>query len=107
VQLAVMVPFILVPALRSDAAAIKFLSYFPLSAPVAMPARLFGGQVARWEPFAALLILAATAAATLLLGSRPYEGSLLRTNGRTWRATAWKSRSAFQAECRMMSCPDL
>jgi ABC-2 type transport system permease protein len=95
VQLAVMAPFLLVPVLRGDAAAITFMSYFPLSAPVAMPVRLFGGHVAGWEPFAALLILAATAAAALLLGSRLYEGSLLRTNGRTSWATAWKSRNAF------------
>ena len=95
VQLTVMAPFILVIALHSHAAAITFMSYFPLSAPVAMPVRLFGGHVAWWEPFTALLILAATAALMLLLGSRLYEGSLLRTNGRTSWATAWKSRNAF------------
>ena len=95
VQLAVMAPFILVPMLRGNAAAITFMSYFPLSAPIAMPVRLFAGHVAVWEPFAGLLILAATAAATLLLGSRLYEGSLLRTNGRTSWATAWRSRNAF------------
>jgi len=104
VQLAVMAPFILVPVLRGDVAAITFMSYFPLSAPVAVPVRLFGGHVAWWEPFAGLLILAATAAATLLLGSRLYEGSLLRTNGRTSWATAWKSRNAFSAGCRKL-CP--
>ena len=95
VQFAVMAPFILVVALRGHGAAMTFMSFFPLSAPIAMPARLFGGQVAWWEPFVALLILAATAAATLLLGARLYEGSLLRTNGRTSWATAWKSRNAF------------
>lgn len=95
VQLTVMAPFILVIALRSHVAAIRFMAYFPLSAPVAMPVRLFGGHAAWWEPVAALLILAATAALMLLLGSRLYEGSLLRTNGRTSWATAWKSRTAF------------
>ena len=95
VQIAVMVPFILVLALRGDTAAIKFMAYFPLSAPIAMPVRVFGGHAAWWEPFVALLILAVTAAVTLLLGSRLYEGSLLRTNGRTSWATAWKSRNAF------------
>ena len=94
VQLTVMVPFILVPVLRNDAAAITFLSYFPLSAPIAMPVRLFGGHVGWWEPVTGLLVLAATAAAALLLGSRLYEGSLLRTNGRTSWATAWRSRNA-------------
>jgi ABC-2 type transport system permease protein len=107
VQLTLMVPFVLVVALQGNAAAIRFLAYFPLSAPIAMPVHVFHGHAAWWEPVTALLILAATAAATLLLRSRLYEGSLLRTNGRTSWATAWKSRSAFQAECRMMSCPDL
>lgn len=95
VQLTVMTPFILVIALHGHVAAMTFMSYFPLSAPVAMPVRLFGGHVAWWEPLAGLLILAATAALMLLLGSRLYEGSLLRTNGRTSWATAWKSRNAF------------
>jgi ABC-2 type transport system permease protein len=95
VQLTVMAPFILVLALHSHVTALTFMSYFPLSAPLAMPVRLFGGHIAWWEPFAGLLILAATAALMLLLGSRLYEGSLLRTNGRTSWATAWKSRNAF------------
>lgn len=95
VQFAVMVPFILVVALQGNTAAIKVMAYVPLSAPIAMPVRVFGGHAAWWEPFVALLILVATAAATLLLGSRLYEGSLLRTNGRTSWVTAWKSRNAF------------
>jgi ABC-2 type transport system permease protein len=95
VQFAVMVPFILVLALRGHAAAMTFMAYFPLSAPIAMPVRVFSGAAAWWEPFVALLILAASAVATLHLGSRLYEGSLLRTNGRTSWATAWKSGNAF------------
>lgn len=94
VQIAVLAPFILVLALSNHATAMTFMSYLPLSAPIAMPIRLFDGDAAWWEPFVAQLILAATAAATLLLGSRLYEGSLLRTNGRTSWATAWKSRNA-------------
>ena len=38
-------------------------------------------------------LLAATAVVLLAIGARVYEGSLLRTNGRTSFATAWKSRS--------------
>jgi ABC-2 type transport system permease protein len=34
-----------------------------------------------------------TAAALLAVGARLYEGSLLRTNGRTTIGTAWRARS--------------
>jgi ABC-2 type transport system permease protein len=92
-QMAVMLPFFAVIFLSDNAPAMKVLSYVPLSSPVAMPIRIFNGEVAAWEPFVALAILAATAAAFLLIGARIYEGSLLRTNGRTSFATAWRSRT--------------
>lgn len=92
-QMAVMLPFFAVIFLSDNAAAMKILSYIPLSSPVAMPIRIFNGETAVWEPFLALAILAATAAAFLGVGARIYEGSLLRTNGRTSIATAWRSRT--------------
>jgi ABC-2 type transport system permease protein len=92
-QMAVMLPFFAVIFLSDNAAAMKILSYIPLSSPVAMPIRIFNGETAAWEPFVALAILAATAAAFLAVGARVYEGSLLRTNGRTSFATAWRSRA--------------
>jgi ABC-2 type transport system permease protein len=39
-----------------------------------------------------LVILLATAVACLAGGARLYEGSLLRTNGRTSLRTAWRER---------------
>jgi ABC-2 type transport system permease protein len=92
-QMAVMLPFFAVIFLSDNAAAMKVLSYIPLSSPVAMPIRIFNGEAAAWEPFLALAILAATAVAFLAVGARVYEGSLLRTNGRTSFATAWRSRA--------------
>jgi ABC-2 type transport system permease protein len=59
-----------------------------------MPVRLFNDEAAGWEPVASLLLLAATTVALLAVGARLYEGSILRTNGRTSFATAWRSRSA-------------
>jgi ABC-2 type transport system permease protein len=38
-----------------------------------------------------LAILAVTAVALLAVGARLYEGSLLRTNGRTAIGTAWRA----------------
>ncbi|GAA2338557.1 ABC transporter permease [Dactylosporangium salmoneum] len=92
VQLAVMLPFFAVMFLRDNAAVMRVLSYVPLSAPTAMPVRVFTGDAAAWEPLVALVLLAAATAGALLAGARLYEGSLLRTNGRTsWRA-AWRDR---------------
>jgi ABC-2 type transport system permease protein len=92
VQIAVMVPFFLVIFLQDNATVMRILSYIPMSAPVAMPVRLFDGDAAGWEPFAALGLLAVAAAVAMLVGARIYEGSLLRTNGRTSWATAWRNR---------------
>jgi ABC-2 type transport system permease protein len=92
-QLAVMGPFFAVLFLQENAAAMTALSYIPFSAPIAMPVRLFTGDAAGWEPLVALAILAISTVVFLGIGARLYEGSLLRTNGRTSFATAWRSKS--------------
>jgi ABC-2 type transport system permease protein len=92
-QVAVMLPFFAVIFLSGTAPVMTALSYIPLSAPVAMPVRLFNGEAAGWEPFVSMAILAATTVGLLVVGGRIYEGSLLRTNGRTSIAAAWRSRS--------------
>jgi ABC-2 type transport system permease protein len=93
VQMAVLIPFFAVIFLRDNAAALTALSYFPLSSPMAMPIRIFENGAAAWEPFVALGVLAASAAGMLVIGARIYHGSLLRTNGKTSFATAWRTRT--------------
>jgi ABC-2 type transport system permease protein len=95
-QMALMIPFFLTIFLSDNKAVVAVMSYVPLTAPAAMPVRWFNGDAAPWEPIVALLILAASALALLVVGARIYEGSLLRTNGRTSVATAWRSRSLAQ-----------
>ncbi|RQX59612.1 ABC transporter permease, partial [Micromonospora chalcea] len=92
VQLAVMAPFFAVVFLNDNATAMRVLSYLPISAPTAMPVRLFTGDAATWEPFVSLALLLLAAAGFLLAGARVYEGSLLRTNGRTSVRAAWRQR---------------
>ncbi|MEV5767915.1 ABC transporter permease [Micromonospora sp. NPDC052213] len=92
VQLAVMLPFFAVIFLNDNATAMRVLSYLPFSAPTAMPLRLFTGDAAGWEPLLSLVLLLVAAAALVAAGARVYEGSLLRTNGRTSVRTAWRSR---------------
>jgi len=93
-QLVVMLPFFLVIFLNDNALAMTVLSYVPFSSPVAMPVRLFTGDAAGWEPAVALAILVASAVAFIGLGARVYEGSLLRTNGKTSFATALRDRES-------------
>jgi len=93
VQMAVMLPFFAVIFLGENEFAMRILSYVPFSAPIAMPTRIFNGDAAGWEPFLAIAIMAVTAVGLLAVGARVYEGSLLRTNGKTSWATAWRSRT--------------
>ncbi|MEV4811907.1 ABC transporter permease [Micromonospora avicenniae] len=94
VQMAVMLPFFAVIFLNDNATAMRILSYLPLSAPTAMPLRLFTGDAAAWEPVVALVLLLVTALAFLFAGARVYQGALLRTNGRTSIRTAWRTRES-------------
>ncbi|WP_431729224.1 ABC transporter permease [Verrucosispora sp. TAA-831] len=95
VQLAVMLPFFGVVFLNDNPTAMTVLSYLPFSSPTAMPLRLFAGDAALWELFASLVLLLVAAAGFLLAGARVYEGSLLRTNGRTSLRTAWRERETI------------
>ncbi|WP_329108065.1 ABC transporter permease [Micromonospora sp. NBC_01699] len=92
VQLLVLVPFFAVIFGSDNNSLMTVLSYVPFSAPTAMPVRLFLGEAAGWEPVLALLLLLGAAVAVLLFAARLYEGSLLRTNGRTTLAAAWRNR---------------
>ncbi|GIJ28009.1 hypothetical protein Vqi01_31710 [Micromonospora qiuiae] len=92
VQLAVMLPFFAVIFLNDNVVGMRVLSYLPFSSPTAMPIRLFTGDAAAWELFASLALLLVAAVGFLLAGARVYEGSLLRTNGRTSLRTAWRER---------------
>ncbi len=90
VMVLVMIPFYLVIFLFDNARMMAVLSYVPLSAPVAMPLRLYLGTAAWWEPLAALAVLFATIAMVLWIGSRIYSNSVLHTGGRV----AWKDALA-------------
>jgi ABC-2 type transport system permease protein len=96
VQLAVMLPFFAVIFLNDNVTAMRVLSYLPFSAPTAMPLRSFTGDAAGWELVVSLALLLVAALGFLLAGARVYEGSLLRTNGRTSIRTAWRERETLR-----------
>jgi ABC-2 type transport system permease protein len=93
-QFLVMIPFFLVIFLSDNKPVMTLLSYIPFSAPTAMPVRLFSGDAAGWEPLVSLVILMAAAVATIAIGARVYEGSLLRTNGKTSFGAAFRDRES-------------
>jgi ABC-2 type transport system permease protein len=82
VMMLVMIPYFLIIFFSDNPAVLAVMSYVPFSAPVGMPMRIFLGEAAWWEPLVSLVVIVLTAAAAVLLGSRIYENSLLRTGGR-------------------------
>lgn len=89
VMMLVMGPYFLVMFLADNAGVMTVLSYVPFSAAIAMPVRMFSGAAQVWEPLVSLGILAGTVVLVLLLSSRLYSGSLLRTGGKVKLSAAW------------------
>jgi ABC-2 type transport system permease protein len=64
---------------RPDDVFAKVLSYVPVTAPLAMPARIAMGATAWWEPVAAAAFAIVTIVALVRLGGRVYESAILRS----------------------------
>lgn len=88
VMMLTMAPYFVVVFFNDNDLVLRIASFFPVSAPVAMPVRLFLGEAAWWEPLVALAVLAATTVAVIALGAKIYERSLLRLGGRVKLAEA-------------------
>lgn len=81
-MLLIMLPYFGVIFFGDNPVAMTILSYVPFSAPVAMPVRMFFGEAQWWEPLISLGILVAFTAVVVLVASRVYSNSLLRTGSR-------------------------
>ncbi|MCX7522920.1 ABC transporter permease [Microbacterium sp. STN6] len=90
VMMLVLLPYILVIIFNNNPAVLAVMSYVPFSAPVGMPMRLFLGSAAWWEPLLSLVVLLATTAVVIALGSRIYSNSLLRTGAKVKLSDALK-----------------
>ncbi|WP_062389511.1 ABC transporter permease [Demequina iriomotensis] len=88
-QIAVMVPFFSAILIQDEGPLRVALSYFPLTAPLMMPARVVTGDAAAWEPWAAMAVVALTALGLVAIGARLYAGSVLNTSARTKLGGAW------------------
>lgn len=81
--------------LRAQETVMLWLSYVPLSSPVAMPMRYLAGQAEWWEGLAAAGIAAVVGFVVYWFASSAYQRTLLRGAGRSGlKATPRKRRSA-------------
>lgn len=91
ITMLIMIPYFAVIFFNDNPLVMTIMSYVPFSAAVGMPVRLFVGSAQWWEPILSLLILAATAAFVIWIGSRIYENSLLKMGGRVKISEALKA----------------
>ncbi|MGK9149198.1 ABC transporter permease [Plantibacter flavus] len=90
ITMLIMIPYFAVIFFNDNPLVMTIMSYVPFSAAVGMPVRLFVGSAQWWEPLLSLIILAATAAFVIWIGSRIYENSLLKMGGRVKISEALK-----------------
>ena len=81
----------------------RAISFFPLTAPMAMPGRIAMGAAAWWEPIAAAVLTLAATAGLVLLAGRVYTSAILHSGPalslrEAWRATARPGPSATEAD---------
>jgi ABC-2 type transport system permease protein len=79
---------------KPDSAAAKALSYFPLTAPMAMPGRIAMGAAAWWEPAAAAIITLAAIAALVQLAGRVYTRAILHSGPALSLRDVWRVSTA-------------
>ena len=91
VMILVMGPYLGVNLAADNAVVMTVLSYVPFTSAIAMPVRMFTGEAQAWEALVSLGLLAGTVVLIVLLASRVYSGSLLRTGGKVKLTKAWAS----------------
>jgi ABC-2 type transport system permease protein len=72
-------------------AAAKAISYFPLTAPMAMPGRIAMGATAWWEPVLAVVLTLATILGLVQLAGRLYTNAILHSGPALSLKDAWRS----------------
>ncbi len=86
IMMTIFLPYMAVIIFSDNEAVMAVLSYIPFSAAVAVPMRVFLGTIAWWEPLVSLLILVVTTLGALLLATRIFERSILRSGPKlSWK----------------------
>jgi ABC-2 type transport system permease protein len=68
----------------------RAVSFFPLTAPLAMPNRIAMGATAEWEPVVAVVVAVAAIAALVHFGGRVYAGAVLHAGQTLALREAWR-----------------
>jgi hypothetical protein len=105
--LLVLVYFVSFAAIGSpDTAWARAISWLPIAAPIAMPARIAMGAAPWWEPAAAAALTLAAIAGLVVLGGRVYTAAILH-NGPTLKVREiWHNDVAPDAPPQPSSPPD-
>ncbi len=82
VMMLVVLPYFIVVFGNNNQTLLRVASYVPFCAPVAMPARMFLGDAAWWEPLVSLVVLGASTYAVVALAALVYQRSVLRMGTR-------------------------
>jgi ABC-2 type transport system permease protein len=90
IMMLIFLPYMGVIIFSSNETVMAVLSYIPFSAAVAVPMRVFLGTIAWWEPLVSLLILIITTVLALLLATRIFERSILKSGPKVTWAQALK-----------------
>ena len=81
---------------QPDSVAARAISFFPSTAPLAMPGRIAMGSPAWWEPLLALAITVASIAALVRLGGRLYAAAILHGGPALSLRAAWHAAKESQ-----------
>ncbi len=74
----------------ADTAWARLVSWFPLTAPLAMPNRIAMGAAESWDPAIAAVLTLATIAGLVVLGGRVYTHAILHTGATLTLGEAWR-----------------
>lgn len=85
IMMLIMLPYFAIIIFSNNPLALQIMSYFPFSAPIAVPMRIYLGQTSLWENLLSVGILVATTALVIWFAARVYERSILRTG----KAVKW------------------
>jgi ABC-2 type transport system permease protein len=79
---------------RPYSGAAKLASFFPATAPMAMPNRIAMGATAWWEPVLAAALALAAIVGLVQFGGRVYAGAILHTGPKLKLRDAWRGTTA-------------
>lgn len=82
VMAVVFVPYMLIMVMHQNPTVMAVLSHIPISAPMAMPYRIYLGSGAPWEAIVALVVMLLTTVVLCFVGGAIYERAVLRMGSR-------------------------